>query len=244
MTARNTVCIAIDGEAASGKSTLGRLLAGKLGYLYFDTGVMYRAVAWAALQRAIDIHDEQAVTELAAQINIQITPPGCDDGRHYSVFVDGVDVSWAIREPAVDKVVSIVAAYPGVRQVLKGHQRQIGLTHNVVMVGRDIGTEVMPDADLKIYLRAPVEERARRRYLELQARGEEVSYEEVLNSMRQRDYQDSHRAVAPLRAADDAIVIDTGHLSVEEMVTRALKIVRSKLGEHSSVTSCTDSPIR
>ncbi|PWH20957.1 MAG: (d)CMP kinase [Ardenticatenia bacterium] len=230
MSVRNTVCIAIDGEAAAGKSTLGKMLAARLGYLYFDTGVMYRAVAWAALQRGVDVHDEAAVTSLAEEIDIQLALPNRESGQHSSVFVDGVDVSAAIREPEVDQVVSIVAAHPGVRHVLRERQRQIGLTHNVVMVGRDIGTEVMPDADLKIYLRAPIEERARRRYLELRARGEEISYEQVLNSMRQRDYLDTHRAVAPLRVADDAIVIDTGDLSIEEMLAHVLEIVHLRVG--------------
>lgn len=238
MTVRNTVCIAIDGEAAAGKSTLGKLLAAKLGYLYFDTGVMYRAVAWAALQRGIDVRDEISVARLAEQIDIRMTLPSCEIGQHCSVFVDGVDISSAIREPEVDQVVSIVAAHPGVRRVLRERQRQIGLTCNVVMVGRDIGTEVMPDADLKIYLRAPIEERARRRYLELRARGEEISYEQVLDSMRQRDYLDTHRSVAPLRVAEDAIVIDTGALSVEEVLTQVLEIVNSRVGAHPRAGFC------
>ncbi len=232
MTVKNTICIAIDGEAAAGKSTLGKLLAAKLGYLYFDTGVMYRALAWAALQRGVDVHDEMAVTRLAEELDIQVASPTHESGQHCSVFVNGVDISSAVREPEVDQVVSIVAAHPGVRGVLRERQRQIGLTRNVVMVGRDIGTEVMPDADLKIFLRAPVEERARRRYLELHTRGEEISYEEVLGSMRQRDYLDSHRAVAPLRVAENAIVIDTGNLSVEEMLTQVLEIVHAKVGAH------------
>jgi len=230
MSERNTICIAIDGEAAAGKSTLGKMLAAKLGYLYFDTGVMYRAVAWAALQRGVDVDDEAAVTRLAEQVDIQLALSNHESRQPSSIFVDGVDVSSAIREPAVDQVVSIIAAHPGVRRVLRERQRQIGLAHNVVMVGRDIGTEVMPDADLKIYLRAPIAERARRRYLELRARGEEISYEQVLDSMRQRDYLDTHRAVAPLRVADDAIVIDTGDLSVEEMLAHVLEIVHLRVG--------------
>lgn len=230
MSARNTVCIAIDGEAASGKSTLGKLLAAKLGYLYFDTGVMYRAVAWAALHRGVDVHDETAVTRLAEQLDIQVAVSNHEGGPYSAVFVDGMDISSEIREPAVDQVVSIVAAHPGVRRVLRERQRRIGLTHNVVMVGRDIGTEVMPDADLKIYLRAPIEERARRRYLELRARGEEIAYEEVLDSMRRRDYLDTHRAVAPLRIAEDAVVVDTGNLSVEEMLAHVLEVVHSRTG--------------
>lgn len=232
MTVKNTVCIAIDGEAAAGKSTLGKLLAAKLGYLYFDTGVMYRAVAWAALQRGVDVRDEMAVTRLAEQVDIQVALLNRESGQHSSVLLDGMDISSAIHEPDVDQVVSVVAAHPGVRRVLRECQRQIGLTRNVVMVGRDIGTEVMPDADLKIFLRAPIEERARRRYLELRTRGEEISYEEVLASMRQRDYLDTHRAVAPLRVAEDAIVIDTGNLSVEEALARVLEIVHSKVGAH------------
>ncbi|MGQ9502447.1 MAG: (d)CMP kinase [Anaerolineae bacterium] len=238
MTTRNTVCIAIDGEAAAGKSTLGKLLAAKLGYLYFDTGVMYRAVAWAALRHGVDVRDEAAVTRLAEQIDIQVTSPNCESGQHYPVFADGVDVSSAIREPGVDQVVSIVAAYPEVRRVLRERQRQIGLTHNVVMVGRDIGTEVMPDADLKIYLCAPIEERARRRYLELRVRGEGISYEEVLDSMRRRDHLDTHRTVAPLRVAEDAIVINTGDLSIEEMLAQVLEIVSSKVGAHPRGDFC------
>ncbi len=159
----HTVCIAIDGEAAAGKSTIGSLLAERLGYLYFDTGVMYRAVTWAALQRGVDVMDEAAVTALSEALNIRVTQPTSHDGRQYDVCADQVDVTWAIREPAVDGVVSIVAAYAGVRRALVGQQRHIARAQDVVMVGRDIGTIVMPHAALKIYVRAPAEERAWRR---------------------------------------------------------------------------------
>jgi cytidylate kinase len=229
MAPRSTVCIAIDGEAAAGKSTLGELLAEKLGYLYFDTGVMYRAVTWMALQRGVDVADETAVTALAKGLRIQVVPPTCQDGRPYTVFADGEDVTWAIREPDVDGAVSDVAAYPGVRHTLREQQRAIGLAQDVVMVGRDIGTAVMPDADLKIFMRASVDERARRRHAELRARGEQVAYAEVLASMQQRDHTDSHRTIHPLRAAPDSVIVETDKVSADEVLARVLVIVRECL---------------
>ncbi|MBC7225542.1 MAG: (d)CMP kinase, partial [Anaerolineae bacterium] len=166
--------IAIDGPAASGKSTIGGLLAKELGYLYLDTGVMYRAVTLEALRAGVDIADEEAVVALAHRLRIEVLPPGPEhrDGRPYTVLADGRDVTWEIRTPEVDAAVSPVSAYPGVREVLTEAQRQIGRRGRVVMVGRDIGTVVLPDADLKIYLDASPEERARRRYLERLDRGE------------------------------------------------------------------------
>jgi len=146
--------IAIDGPAASGKSTIGELLAEQLHYVYFDTGVMYRAVTWAALQRGIDLADEKAVTDLAERIHIEVTQPTVADGRQYTVYADGEDITWQIRRPEVDHGVSPVSAYPGVRAALTAQQRRIGQAGRIVMVGRDIGTVVMPDADLKIYLDA------------------------------------------------------------------------------------------
>ena len=210
--------IAIDGPAASGKSTIGGLLAQRLGYLYLDTGAMYRAVTWVALERRVNIDDEEAVTALARDIEITLTRPTVDNGRQYTVLVDGNDVTWEIRRPEVDKGVSSVSAYPGVRQVLTEQQRRIGQRGRVVMIGRDIGTVVMPDADLKIYLDASSEERARRRYLELLERGDEADYEEILLAMKRRDRIDSHRTVAPLKAADDAVKVDTDNLSVEKVL--------------------------
>jgi cytidylate kinase len=210
--------IAIDGPAASGKSTVGGLLAQRLGYLYFDTGAMYRAVTWEALQRGVDTADEEAVTQLARVLQIDIVKPGLDDGRQYSVLADGEDVTWQTRRPEVDRYVSPVSAYPEVRRALTKQQRRIGQRGRVVMVGRDIGTVVLPDADLKIYLDASPEVRARRRYLELKGRGEEADYEKILADMKRRDQIDSHREVAPLRAADDAVRIDTDNLDVEEVL--------------------------
>jgi cytidylate kinase len=217
--------IAIDGPAASGKSTIGELLAQQLGYLYFDTGVMYRAVTWAALDRGIPIADEAAVTALAERLRIDVTPPTAGDGRQYTVLADGVDVTWAIRTPEVNAEVSPVSAYAGVRRALVAQQRRIAEGGQVVMVGRDIGTVVLPDADLKIYLDASVEERARRRWREEQARGEQSDYETVLASMRRRDEIDSSREVAPLRAAEDAVVLDTTDLSIEEVLAAVKRLI-------------------
>jgi cytidylate kinase len=217
--------IAIDGPAASGKSTVGKLLAERLGYLYFDTGVMYRAVTWASLERGIPIADEVGVTRLAQTLHIDVTRPTVDDGRQYTVLVDGEDVTWEIRRPEVDGAVSPVSAYPGVRAALTAQQRRIGAAGRVVMVGRDIGTVVMPDAELKIYLDAAVEERARRRYCEIIARNEPADYEAVLRGMARRDAIDSSRATAPLRAADDAVTLDTTCLSIEEVVQAIVSLV-------------------
>ncbi len=218
--------IAIDGPAASGKSTIGGRLAQRLGYLYLDTGAMYRAVTWVALKRGVDIDDEKAVTTLAQDMEITITRPTVDDGRQYTVLVDGEDVTWQIRRPEVDRHVSPVSAYPGVRQVLTEQQSRLGQQGRVVMIGRDIGTVVMPDADLKIYLDASAEERARRRHLELLERGEEADYQEILRAMKRRDTIDSRRAVAPLKAADDAIRVDTDNLSIEQVLRIVEEIVQ------------------
>lgn len=210
--------IAIDGPAAAGKSTIGGLLAERLSYLYLDTGAMYRAVTWMALQQGVDVADRDGVTALARSMKITITRPSVDDGRPYTVLVDGDDVTWDIRRAEVDRNVSPVSAYPGVRQVLTEQQRRIADDGCVVMIGRDIGTVVMPDADLKIYLDASPEERARRRYLELLERGEEADYEKILRAMRLRDKIDSSRAVAPLRPAEDAIRVETDNLSIDEVL--------------------------
>jgi cytidylate kinase len=217
--------IAIDGPAASGKSTVGGLLAQRLGYLYFDTGAMYRAVTWEALQRGVDIADEAAVSRLARMLRIDIAKPERNDGRQYTVLADGEDVTWEIRRPEVDRHVSPVSAYAEVRRALTEQQRRIGERGQVVMVGRDIGTVVLPNADLKIYLDASTEVRARRRYLELLERGEEPDYEKILEAMKRRDHIDSQREVAPLKAAEDAVIVDTDNLGVEEVLDVLEKLV-------------------
>ena len=215
--------IAIDGPAGSGKSTVAQRLAQRLGYLYFDTGVMYRAVTLAALRGGVSVGDEQAVDALARRVTIDVRPPSQGDGRQYDVVLDGLDVTWELRSPQVDATVSQVSMYAGVREAMSARQREIGLRGAVVMVGRDIGTVVLPEADLKVYLDASVEERARRRWHEAMTRGEAVmSYEDVLQAMRERDRMDSTRQVAPLRAASDAIVLDSTEMDVEKVVARVL----------------------
>jgi CMP/dCMP kinase len=218
--------IAIDGPAASGKSTLGKLLADELGYLFFDTGVMYRAVTWAALQRGLPIEDEAAVTALAEKAVIDVRPPSILDGRNCDILVDGGDITWEIRSAEVEKFVSPVSVYPGVRHALTLQQRRIGLRGKVVMVGRDIGTVVLPEAALKIYLIASAEERARRRYREVLARDGNASYEAILATIRQRDQIDSTRAVAPLRPAADAVTLDTDQMDVQQVLEAVRSLVQ------------------
>ena len=220
--------IALDGPAASGKSTLAQLLADKLDYLFFDTGVMYRAVTWAALDRALSLDDEAALTELSECCQIDVRPPSVSDGRVSDILVDGFDITWQIRSPEVDANVSVVSAYPGVRSALSAQQRRVGLRGRVVMVGRDIGTVVLPDADLKIYLDASAEERARRRFDENQARGGDLTYADILAAMRKRDQIDSTRDVAPLRAAEDAIRINSDGLRIEDVLERMLALINQQ----------------
>jgi cytidylate kinase len=218
--------IAIDGPAGSGKSTVGERLAESLDYLYFDSGVMYRAVTLAAFERGISVEDEPAITRLAEVIDIDVQPFESEDWSGATVLLDGVDVTWEIRQPQVEEKVSIVSAYPGVREALSTYQRRVGMRGRVVMVGRDIGTVVLPEADLKIYLDASVEVRARRRHKELEQRGILSSYRAILDSMRQRDEIDSTRPVAPLKAAHDAVKIDSDRLTIDEVVAQVMSLAQ------------------
>ena len=212
--------ITIDGPAGSGKSTVGEQLARKLGYLYFDTGAMYRAVAWLALQRGVDMSDGAALGELAQQADIVIDHPHVEDGRQYTVKVGGRDVTWEIRNAAVTRVVSEVSNHPEVRAVLRARQRVLAYQQDgVVMVGRDIGAIVLPDAELKIYLTASLEERARRRYTELRerlgARDDALpSLTEIMKDIERRDEADKEN----MRPAHDAIVVLTDNLSVPQVL--------------------------
>jgi cytidylate kinase len=212
--------IALDGPAASGKTTIGRMLAERLGFLFFDSGVMYRAVALAAYQNGVNSSDEAAVSELAEKISIDVQPASSSDGRTSTVLLDGDDVSWAIREPVVDASVLQVSAFARVRAAMVAQQRKIGLRGKVVMVGRDVGTVVLPEADLKIFLDASLEERARRRYLELESRGGDQSLEEVQAGLAHRDAIDSSRDLSPLRPAKDALIIDTTGMTPEEILQK------------------------
>lgn len=226
MTDTKTI-IALDGPAASGKSTLGKALADSLGYLFFDTGIMYRAITWLTIDRGIDPRDEAAVTSLAQNAQIDIQPPSADDGRACDVMIEGRDATWEIRAREVESQVSVVAAYPGVRKALSEQQRRIGLRGRVVMVGRDIGTVVLPEAGIKIYLDASAEERARRRHDEIIARGETSDYNEILKKVIERDRIDSTRAVAPLRPADDAVIIDSDRMNADQVLEQVLGLCRA-----------------
>jgi len=221
--------VAIDGPAASGKTTVANKLAEEWDYLLFDTGVMYRAVTWFALHKGISTKDEALVSELADKIKIDVAPPSQDDGREYDVIADGLDVTWKIRKKKVDSRVSRVSAYPGVRTALTRQQRRIGLAGKVIMVGRDIGTVVLPEANLKIYLDASVEERAKRRYNQRIERGEEVDLAKILKKLIKRDRIDSTRDIAPLRAADDAVVINTDDMSIPEVVAEIERIAQDSV---------------
>lgn len=213
--------IAIDGPVASGKSAVGSRVARRLGYRFVDTGVMYRAITWLALERHADLNDEAALTELAQRAKLDVEG-GSEAAR---VLVDSVDVTNRLRSPAVGEAVSHVSRVAGVRQAMVSLQRQLAAHGGVVMAGRDIGTVVLPDAPLKVYLDASPEERTRRRHEELLAGGREATSEQVQQELALRDAIDSERAVSPLRPAGDAIIINTDHLSLDEVVEKIMELV-------------------
>jgi len=218
--------IAIDGPAGSGKSTIGEQLAHRLGYLYIDTGATYRAVAWLALQQGVDLHNGPALAELARHTEIVIERPTVADGRQYTVLIHGKDITWDIRDASVTRYVSTVATKPEVRGVLRQWQRTMAQRGHVVMVGRDIGAIVLPDAELKIYLTASLEERARRRHAELVARiGEHnptlPTLNELVSDIHRRDDEDREN----MQPAPDAVVVETDGLSVPQVLDVILKHV-------------------
>jgi cytidylate kinase len=231
--------VAIDGPAGSGKSTVGFAVAQALDYLFFDTGAMYRAVTWVALERQIALEDEAAISALAAQVHLDILPPADEQGagRNSTVLADGQEITVQIRRSEVDQQVSLVSAYGAVRAALGRQQQRIGRRYGsgraeqagVVMVGRDIGTVIMPDAPLKVYLDASVEVRAQRRHAELVTKGEEVAYAQVLADLMRRDRLDSRRALSPLRIAPDAQVVDTSRLNVQQVVEAVLRLVAQQV---------------
>jgi cytidylate kinase len=206
--------IAIDGPAASGKSTTAKLTSKKLGYLFVDTGAMYRAMTLKMLEKNIDLHDEKAVIKVAQSTEIKLHQVNGE----LRVLLDKEDVTRSIRSQAVTKAVSAISAMKPVREVMVREQRRIGEQGGVVLEGRDIGTVVFPHADLKIYMVANVEERAKRRQKELARQGVEVSSDELLKDILERDQKDSKRDVSPLCKADDAIILDTSHVTIEEQV--------------------------
>ena len=217
--------ICIDGPAASGKTTIARLLAEKLGYFYLDTGVLYRAITWVALQRNIDPGDGEALGRLAQDLAIEVKPAPSGDPRQTIVLADGEDVSLAIRTPKVDANVSEVSAHPSVRTALIAVQRSIAEKGGVILAGRDAGTVIWPESKVKIFLTASDEERARRRVKQAKEQGIDLEYQLVLDELRRRDQYDSGRAVAPLRVAPDATVLDTTNLSIAEVLNEILGLV-------------------
>ena len=216
--------IAIDGPSAAGKSTIGTLVARSLDYPFLDTGAMYRAITWAALHRGVDLSDEAALGELANSVTMTIGPPAPASIEPCTVFVDGDDVTPHLRNPEVEAAVSLISRVPGVRRALVKMQRRLAGRQPVVMAGRDIGTVVLPRADLKVYLDASLEERARRRHRELTALGQTVTEAEVLRDLTRRDTIDSRRPTSPLRPAEDAIIIDSDGLALEEVVEKVISM--------------------
>ncbi len=224
------ITIAIDGPSASGKSTIAKSLAKTLGYIYVDSGAMYRAVTLYFLENNVPIDDADAVSEALADISIRFTR----NERGNCTILNDRDVESEIRQMRVSEYVSQVAATKAVRTEMVKQQHEMGKNKGIVMDGRDIGTVVFPDAEVKIFVTADIEERAKRRYAELKKKGNEVSFEEILQNLRERDRIDSTRAASPLRKADDAVEIDNTHLSLEEQLELAQAIVEEKTGEKVS----------
>jgi cytidylate kinase len=217
--------VAIDGPVASGKSSVGRALAERLGYLFFDTGLMYRALTYLAARAGLDVHDAQALTAFAEATPIDVVPAAAESGNDCVVLAGDENIYDHLRDKAVESLVSPVAAVPAVRTILTERMRAVGLRGRVVMVGRDVGTAIVPEADCKIFLTASAEARASRRFEETQARGEGRTHADILANLRERDRIDSSRATAPLRAASDAIVVDTTGLDLPAVVEHLVKLV-------------------
>jgi cytidylate kinase len=220
--------IAIDGPSAAGKSSVGYRVAQRLRYPFLDTGAMYRALTWLALQRGIDIEDAQALGRLARQVDVRLGPPLPDSPERCAIWIDGEDLTPMLRRPEVEAAVSLVSRAPALRRAMVGVQRRLAQTGPLVMAGRDIGTVVLPRADLKVYLDASMEERVRRRQKEMAALGRAASVAEVRRNILHRDSIDSSRKTAPLRPAADAIIIDTDDLSEEQVVERVLGLTEAK----------------
>ena len=222
------IAIAIDGPSGAGKSTIAKALAQELSFLYVDTGAIYRTGGLFVFRKGIDPANEAAVSALLPEIQIDLR---YQDGTQH-MLLHGEDVTCAIREHQISDYASKVSAHPSVRAFLLQTQRSYAQTHNVIMDGRDIGTVVLPDAQIKIFLTASCEDRARRRFLELCEKGQDVAFETVLRDIQTRDYQDSHRAAAPLKPADDAILVDTTGNTLEESVSALRAIVKERMKQH------------
>ena len=218
------ITIAIDGPAAAGKSTVAKLIAQKLGITYIDTGAMYRAYTWYCMEKGVDCENHDACIAFVGGVNILLKEDG-------TVLCNDIDVTRAIREPRVSANVSYIASYKEIRLFLVDQQRKMAESHSVIMDGRDIGTYVLPNADVKIFQIASVETRAKRRYDENISKGIQCTLEEIEEDVRKRDYIDSHRDFAPLTCAEDAITLDTSFMSIEEVVDAIIKIIEERLKE-------------
>ncbi len=221
----NYVSIAIDGPSGAGKSTIARILANELGYIYVDTGALYRAIGYHVAQCGVEVDNEDMVSAVAPLATVELK---YIDGIQH-VYVNGDDVTDKIRTPKISQYASKVSAYSAVRSHLLDTQRNIAKTNNIIMDGRDIGTTILPNAQIKLFLQADVRDRAQRRYDELCLKGTKVTYNEVLADMRERDYRDSHRDISPLKKADDAIVIDTTGNTLEKSISVVREIVEERL---------------
>ncbi len=217
--------VAIDGQSGAGKSSIARAAAKALDFVYLDTGAIYRTVAWHITMMGIGPRDTDHVPMLLDDANIQIH--FFDDGQH--MILNGMDVTNELRTPEISSCAAQVAMQPAVRKMLLGIQRSMAKKHNIIMDGRDIGTVVLPKADLKIFLTATPEERARRRYQEYLEKGQKAVYSDVLADQKKRDYEDTHRKISPLKKASDAIEIDTTQLTLQEAIDAVIKLVREKM---------------
>ena len=216
---KKNISVAIDGPSAAGRSTIAKMVAKKENFIYIDTGAMYRCVAYYCLTQKIDLNDEKAVEQAIEHIQIRLTPDN-------KVYLNDEDVSSQIRQDQVSLGASCVSKYQAVRSFLVDEQRKMAKAGNVILDGRDIGTVVLPDADLKIYQIASVETRAKRRYLENLERGLDADLETIKKEIEERDYQDTHREISPLKKADDAIELDTSSLTLEEVVEQVLTLIQ------------------
>jgi pantoate ligase/cytidylate kinase len=228
-TQKKALVVAIDGPAGAGKSTVAKRIADALGYLYIDTGAMYRAATWLVMRENVNLLDLEGIVRLVSGAKIELKLQEVQDGQSTRVLVNGEDVTREIRTQQVTRLVSPVSAVPGVRQHLVAQQQEMAERGGVVMDGRDIGTVVLPKADIKIFLTASPEIRAERRLKELNEMGEEAQYASLLAEIKDRDRQDSTRLVAPLRQAQDAIPINTDNLAVDQVVERILNLCRRQL---------------
>lgn len=219
------IAVAIDGPAGAGKSTIARQAAKAMGFIYVDTGALYRAIGLYALQNGVDLSCERNVDQMLSDIKITLSFVN----EEQRVLLCDRDVSMDIRTPEVSMAASNVSALPKVRAFLFDLQQEMAHTHNVVMDGRDIGTVVLPHAQLKIFLTASPEERAKRRYEELLQKGAQVSFEDVLKDLKERDYQDSHREIAPLKPAQDAVLVDTTACTLQQSIDRIIDLIKERL---------------